>query len=85
MVGPSSCWAPPTVPSLLQVEAHKGVAPRIWRVAGYPEGFWPDPLIRPKALGGRDPVIFADDPQELHAIQEDDDLLGRDGRMGESA
>ena len=61
------------------------VARHIWKVAGYPEGFWPEPLVRPKVLGGCDPVLCADDPQELHAFQEEDDLLRRNGRIGESA
>ena len=61
------------------------VARHLWKVAGYPEGFWPEPLVRPKVLGGCDPILCADDPQEIQAIQEEDDLLRRNGRMGESA
>ena len=54
-------------PALLYLRCYRWrhgrrVAPRIWKVAGYPEGVWPDPLVRPEALGGRDPVGYAGDP-----------------------
>ena len=46
---------------------------------------FPSSAIPRKVLGGCDPVLCADDPQELHAFQEEDDLLRRNGRIGESA
>ncbi len=46
---------------------------------------FPSSAIPRKVLGGCDPVLCADDPQEIQAIQEEDDLLRRNVRIGESA
>jgi hypothetical protein len=36
----------------------------MWKVAGYPQGFWPDRLVRPKVVGGCDPSLCEGSDEE---------------------
>lgn len=60
------------------------VARHIWKVAGYPEGFWPDRLVKPRLVGGCDPQLCVAEEDGLHPVEVDDETR-RNGRMGESA
>ena len=60
------------------------VAPHLWKVAGYPEGFWPERLVRPRLVGGCDPALCME-PEDEGEIDAVDDTVGRNGRFGESA
>jgi radical SAM superfamily enzyme YgiQ (UPF0313 family) len=62
------------------------VARHVWKVSGFPEDFWPQPIIRPRVVGGCDPALCAvDEDREEGEPVADDELMGREGRLGESA
>ncbi len=61
------------------------VARHIWKVAGYPEGFWPRRLVTPKVVGGCDPSLCADPEVTAGAQEEGDDQTRRNGRIGGEA
>jgi radical SAM superfamily enzyme YgiQ (UPF0313 family) len=51
------------------------VARHVWKVAGFPEAFWPANPIKPKVVDGCDPTLCVDDGE---------DRMRRNGRIGES-
>jgi len=60
------------------------VARHIWKIAGYPEGFWPDKLVRPRVVGGCDPRLCVEEEDGLNPVEGEEGRT-RKGRMGESA
>ncbi len=61
------------------------VARHVWKVAGYPQGFWPHRALRPKVVGGCDPTLCVEADGELEPVDAADDHRGRNGGFGESA
>ncbi len=58
------------------------VARHIWKVAGYPQGFWPFRPVRPKVVGGCDPVLCTEGPSTAEVGE---DGTGGNGRIGGAA
>jgi radical SAM superfamily enzyme YgiQ (UPF0313 family) len=46
----------------------KRFAPHLWRIAGFPEDFWANGMIRPRVVGGCDPSLCMDEPGEAVAL-----------------
>jgi radical SAM superfamily enzyme YgiQ (UPF0313 family) len=61
------------------------VARHVWKVAGFPRGFWPESLVRPKVVGGCDPMLCVEDEDGMVSVGEGEDPGHRNGRFGESA
>jgi hypothetical protein len=59
------------------------VARHLWKVAGFPEGFWGQSLVRPRVVGGCDPALCAD-PGDDGEVPEDEDPSRSNGMMGDS-
>ncbi|UCC92227.1 MAG: B12-binding domain-containing radical SAM protein [Thermoplasmata archaeon] len=61
------------------------VARHLWKVAGFPKGFWPESLVRPRVVGGCDLALCVEDEADLSPSTDEEDLMRRNGRFGESA
>jgi radical SAM superfamily enzyme YgiQ (UPF0313 family) len=58
------------------------VARHTWKVAGFPEDFWTNGIVKPKAVGGCEPELCLNGQEE---VTDGKDRMGRNGRIGESA
>jgi radical SAM superfamily enzyme YgiQ (UPF0313 family) len=61
------------------------VARHMWKVAGFPEGFWPESLVRPRVVGGCEPTLCIEDGDDMTAVDDGEDPGRLNGRFGESA
>jgi radical SAM superfamily enzyme YgiQ (UPF0313 family) len=61
------------------------VARHAWKVAGFPEGFWPNGLVKGRVVGGCDPAMCVEEaPTDEGTASDEERRLRRNGRIGES-